>query len=174
MWREVDSPSMRRPRHLASLELLPLGRALLMWWGSQPGLLRQVHQAPCDGAGALGRLLPAPGFLRAAGVGSWLGQFGLLSLLPRCLPTPLQGAGDVVAEGHSRRVWAGSGRAGPALVGSPFCPLCPGGGCWAGPHVFRVAGWLRPQRNLLGCVRGLQAGAAWRSLFQISRSWWWA
>lgn len=91
------SPSVWGPRRLAGLELLPLVRAPLMPWGSQLGLLGRVGQPPRDGAGPLERLLPASGFLRAAGVGSWLGRFRLLTLLPRCLPTPLQGDSDVVA-----------------------------------------------------------------------------
>lgn len=91
------SPSVRGPGRPVGLELLLLGCDLLMRRGSQPGLLGQVCRAPRDGAGPLGRLLPAPGFLRAAGVESWLGRFRLPTLLPRCLPLPLEGDSDVVA-----------------------------------------------------------------------------
>ena len=39
---EIYSPSERGPRRPAGPELLPLGRAPLMWWGSELGFLRQV------------------------------------------------------------------------------------------------------------------------------------
>ena len=39
---EIYSPSVRGPRHPAGPELLPLGRAPLMWWGSELGFLRRV------------------------------------------------------------------------------------------------------------------------------------
>lgn len=75
-------------------ELLP-GLDSLMLWDTQPWLLRQVDWTLGDGAEFLGRLLPTPGFLGATGVGIWSGRF--LTLLPRCLPAPLQGDSDVVA-----------------------------------------------------------------------------
>lgn len=66
---------------------LRLGPASLMLWDTLLWLLKRVDWTPGDRAEFLGRLLPAPGFLRATGVGSWSGRF--LPFLPRCLPAPL-------------------------------------------------------------------------------------
>lgn len=87
-------PAVWGSRLPALSELLP-GLASLMLWDTQPWLLRQVDWTPSDGAEFMGRLLPTPGFLGATGVEIWSGRF--LTLLPRCLPAPLQGDSDVVA-----------------------------------------------------------------------------
>lgn len=94
---DLYSPSVWGPGRPVGPALLLLGCGLLMRRGAQSGLLGQVFRAPRDGAGPLGRILPAPGFLRAAGVESWLGRFRFPTHLPKCLPVPLEGDSDVVA-----------------------------------------------------------------------------
>lgn len=128
------SPSVWGLRCWDDRELVPLGLVPLMRSGSHPWPPGRIGRAPRDGAGPLGRLLPAPGFLRATGVGSWLGRF--LPRLPRCLLTPLQGDGDAVAgpPGRGSGAW-GLGRpcrGWPRGAGIALCPYCPREGHWAG------------------------------------------
>lgn len=102
---------------------LPLGLASLMLWDSQLRLPRRVDWTPGDGAEFLERLLPAPGFLSATGVGSWSGRF--LPFLPRSPPAPLKGDGDAVAGPSdsgttAQGLWLGW----PWGVGCALCPCC--------------------------------------------------